>query len=183
MPPPRTQTKRARPTEPECSRTPLGEMKMPEPMMFPAVGKGREASGLGAPSRPASLCSSRCCSEEGSLGCSLEGGLEACGRPRAPQTLQAPLWPPHFPSPALTCTVTPLSVQTGSLPEMSPVPNSSASHSHEVGQAQAVAATPVPPHRAQVQPLNPGQGLQACQPPATSFLPACWQSRSLKARP
>ena len=129
------------------------------------------------------LCSSRCCSEEGSLGCSLEVGLEECGR-------HGPLRPckPHSghlisPPQPLTCTVTHLSVQTGSLPEMSPVPNSSASHSHEVGQAQAVAATPVPPHRAQAQPLNPGQGLQACQPPATSFLPACWQSRSLKARP
>lgn len=35
MQPPSTHTISARPTEPECSRTPLGEMKIPEPIMFP----------------------------------------------------------------------------------------------------------------------------------------------------
>lgn len=104
------------------------------------------------------------------MGYSLEVGLEACG-------CHGPLKPckPHSghlisPPQSLAWAVTHLSVQTGSLPEMSPVPSSSASQSHEVGQAQAVAATLVPPHRAQAQPLNPGQGLQACQPTVTSFL-------------
>lgn len=36
MPPPNVHTTSANPTEPECSRTPLGEMKIPEPMMLPA---------------------------------------------------------------------------------------------------------------------------------------------------
>lgn len=35
MQPPRTQITNARPTEPECSRTPFGEIKIPEPMMLP----------------------------------------------------------------------------------------------------------------------------------------------------
>lgn len=39
MPPPNVHTTSANPTEPECSRTPLGEMKIPEPMMLPAEKK------------------------------------------------------------------------------------------------------------------------------------------------
>ncbi len=35
IPPPQTQTMSDSPTEPACSNTPLGEMKIPEPMMFP----------------------------------------------------------------------------------------------------------------------------------------------------
>lgn len=35
IPPPHVQTMSDSPTEPACSSTPLGEMNIPEPMMFP----------------------------------------------------------------------------------------------------------------------------------------------------
>lgn len=39
IPPPQIQTIRDSPTEPACSNTPLGEMNIPEPMMFPVMEK------------------------------------------------------------------------------------------------------------------------------------------------
>ena len=42
MPPPSTHTIREKPTLPACSSTPLGEMKIPEPMMLPGRERGGE---------------------------------------------------------------------------------------------------------------------------------------------
>lgn len=178
-PPPRTQTKRARPTEPECSRTPLGEMKMPEPMMFPVGEMERHQPALWG-----SGCSMRTRTQAAPWR-RREEGLEAW-MSLGPSPPATPLWADHVRSLVPGMGVAPCPFSQAPLPEMAPVPLLSAhpppTYSQEVGQARRLShlsdgrggpllCIPTGPRSALGPQLRPPV---FSSPQSPVLLPICW---------